>query len=365
MNYQLEFPGRVIFGPGTLGSVFEHLPPSRVLVVAGSHCADAFRTAFPDKKFELITGVRAEPTLDDVERVRRAAARYGATAIIGIGGGSVLDTAKATAALLDETRPTADFFYGAATAKPRCVFLALLPTTAGTGAEITGNAVLTDEKTGVKQSLRTLGMRADVALIDPELTYDCPASIAAASGFDALTQAIESFLSRRANAASSPLAAEAVRKIFPALRAAVRGDRAARNHVAEGSMLAALAFAQSGLGAVHGIAHPAGAVWHIPHGVCCAILLPLVLRYNQAADATKLEYLGRELAFNGATEWIAELELLRADLGLPAGFARAPKCADVDFIVKNCRSGSMKCNPRDLADDEVRTIVEELCRTGI
>lgn len=248
MNYQLEFPGRVIFGPGTLGSVFEHLPPSRVLVVAGSHCADAFRTAFPDKKFELITGVRAEPTLDDVERVRRAAARYGATAIIGIGGGSVLDTAKATAALLDETRPTADFFYGAATAKPRCVFLALLPTTAGTGAEITGNAVLTDEKTGVKQSLRTLGMRADVALIDPELTYDCPASIAAASGFDALTQAIESFLSRRANAASSPLAAEAVRKIFPALRAAVRGDRAARNHVAEGSMLAALAFAQSGLG---------------------------------------------------------------------------------------------------------------------
>ena len=342
MKYELRFPRRISFGDGGFREWPEQLPPGGVLVVAGNHLRERLLPLTTSRGWGLIGDIRPEPTLQEVEKVRAAARELGARTIVGIGGGSVLDPAKAAAA--------------------RRSFLVLLPTTAGTGAEVTGNAVLVDPATAIKQSLRTPGMEADWALVDPELTCACPAGITAASGFDALTQGIESYLSRRATTVSSALARSAVTLLYPALRAATAGERGARAPMAEGSLSAALAFAQSGLGAVHGIGHPAGSCWGVPHGVCCAVLLPTVLRWNCAVDGgARLGELARAVGLADAASFIAGLERLRAEVGLPENFRSFGASPDaLPFVVRNCRSGSMKCNPRELSDEEVAALVREL-----
>lgn len=167
--------------------------------------------------------------------------------VIGWGGGSAIDAAKTAAALMRQEGSVADYFYGRRKIGGKGCFFAALPTTAGTGAEITPNAVLTDPDTGIKQSIRHDTMFADIAIVDPELTWDCPPGVTAASGFDALTQGIESYLSKKANVASEALALKAAADVFTMLLPAVRESvLPARTMVAEGSMLAAMAFAQSG-----------------------------------------------------------------------------------------------------------------------
>ena len=240
-------------------------------------------------------------------------------------------------------------------------FLALLPTSAGPGAEVTGNAVITDRATGLKQSLRGPGMTADCALVDPELLYDAPAAVVAAAGFDALTQALESFLSRRSDALTRPLALSAARLLLDALPGACRNEAPALAAAARGSLLTGMAFASSGLGAVHGLAHPAGSALGVPHGVCCAILLPAVLKWNLPACRERFVELARGLDFAAPEELIDRVIGLRRELGLPDAFrAFGDVAAHMDFILKNCRSGSMKCNPRELSDAEAAALLETL-----
>ena len=368
MNYQLQLPEKIIFGRGTRKQLASVLPHGPVLFVTGAHFAARVETEFlPDlagRPCRIVSGIHPEPPLDDVERVRQAAREINATAIVGIGGGSAMDCAKAAAALLPESGTVADYFYGKKKISGRGAFFAALPTTAGTGAEITSNAVLSDPGTGLKQSLRHASMFAKVAIVDPELTYDCPPAVTAASGFDALTQAIESYISRNANIFSKLLALQAARNILPFLPVAVDEGAArheARDLIAEGSMLAAMAFAQSGLGAVHGIGHPAGAVLHVPHGVCCAILLPTVLRWNLPSCREQLGELSAALIGQTPEVLIQMLEGTRRMLKLPSNFrSYGLKPEHFAFIVENCRSGSMKSNPRDLSDKEVAAILEEL-----
>ncbi len=378
-GYSVALPGRIVFGPGKRSLLPELLPAGPVLIVAGRHSRGRIESelvpALAGRKSRIVPDIHPEPPLEDVERILSAAREAGAAAIVGWGGGSVIDAAKSAAVLLGHPGSVADYFYGKRKVPARKTFFAALPTTAGTGAEITSNAVLRDPATGIKQSLRHPSMAADVAIVDPELTYDCPPAVTAASGFDALTQAIESFLSRNADTVSLALSLEAAKLLLPQLRAAGDGDEAAREPVAEGSMLAAMAFSSSGLGAVHGIGHPLGSLLGVPHGVCCAVLLPTILEWNQEAAGERLELLAGELfdlappggerknaAFRNRTEILLHiLRKLRADLGLPENFKAcglAPK--HYDFIIANCRSGSMKSNPRNLSDDEVRRILESL-----
>ena len=347
MSYSLSFPGTIIFGAGERRKLAELLP-------AGRHSASRIQSeivpALGGRSFELIADISPEPPLADVERALAAARRIGAASVVGWGGGSAMDTAKSVAALLPLPGPVADYFYNRREIPGHGVFLAEVPTTAGTGAEITPNAVLLDPETGIKQSLRGTGLYADLALVDPELTYD------------ALTQAIESFISRKANPVSKTLAMQAAKNILSSLHPAWSGEIQARNFVAEGSMMAAMAFSSSGLGAVHGIGHPLGSILHVPHGVCCAVLLPTILKWNLEAAHDDLEDLALALTQDPDPANLIELITeLRSWLELPADFKAyglAPE--HYDFIVRNCRSGSMKCNPRDLSDDDVRRILEEL-----
>lgn len=366
MSYSLSFPGKIIFGAGERRKLAELLPAGPVLFVAGRHSASRIQSeivpALGGRSFELIADISPEPPLADVERALAAARRIGAASVVGWGGGSAMDTAKSVAALLPLSGPVADYFYNRREIPGHGLFLAEVPTTAGTGAEITPNAVLLDPETGIKQSLRGTGLYADLALVDPELTYDCPPAVTAASGFDALTQAIESFISRKANPVSKTLAMQAAKNILSSLHPAWSGEIQARNFVAEGSMMAAMAFSSSGLGAVHGIGHPLGSILHVPHGVCCAVLLPTILKWNLEAAHDDLEDLALALTQDPDPANLIELITeLRSWLELPADFKAyglAPE--HYDFIVRNSRSGSMKCNPRDLSDDDVRRILEEL-----
>ncbi len=357
---QLRFPGVTVFEAGAIGQIADLLPPGKpVLLLCGRHAAQLLETRviplLGSRPYAIAPAITPELPLGDVERALESGRSIGAAAVAAIGGGSVLDAGKTVAALLPHpVISLSDCFYGRTPVPGKGAFFLAAPTTAGTGSEMTPNAVLLDPATGVKQSIRHPGMLPDVALIDPELTYSCPAPVCAASGFDALTQAIESLISNRATVFTKALARESCGLIFRNLKAAYGGDRKALDLVAEGSMLGGMAFAHSGLGAVHGLAHPAGSLFHLPHGKVCATLLAAVLKRN-------LEALNRETGGRGAT-FIEDLIRLRSEVGLPDRFDAVLTAEKRRFILANCRSGSMKSNPVAFSDDDLSEIIDEVFR---
>lgn len=365
MMTPVNLPAAIHFGRGIRSRLTAELPSGPVLFIAGKHSRKRIEEEviprLAGREYRLFCGVSPEPPLAEVEAALAAGREIGAVSVVGWGGGSAIDVAKSVAVLLPCPGPVADYFYGRRTIPGKGAFFAALPTTAGTGAELTANAVLRDPETDIKQSLRGGDMLADVALIDPELVYECPPPVIAASGFDALTQAVESFLSRKATPVSRLLAAQGAQKLLCHLQGAFEGELARLDPVTEGSMLGAAAFGQSGLGAVHGLAHPVGSILHVPHGVCCAILLPEVLRWNLEAARDSLAELAGELNCASPEELIDRIETLRKTLHLPGNFREyglAPQ--HYPFILANCRSGSMKCNPRDLSDAEITELLEAL-----
>ena len=369
MNYNLSFPGKVIFGAGTVNDLPGEIPDgAKLLLVTGKHAEnsgllDRIKQILAD--FELITfcGVKAEPPLSVVDEIIMTGRTNKVSAIVAVGGGSVLDAAKAAAAIIPLNGMVSDYFYNREKIPGKGLFFAALPTTAGTGTEATPNSVLTDPETEIKKSIRHETMFPDLALVDPELTYSCPRDLTAHSGLDALTQAIESYISNGANTVSKALAARAAQLIFRALPrvCADLNNRYARNDMAEGSMIAALAFAQSSLGAVHGIGHPIGSKLHVPHGLCCAILLPKILRWNQSFCSQALDELASLCGCAGANDFIRQIEELGKSLDIPDNFRNFGISRYIfPFVLKNCRSGSMRSNPRHFEDAEIVEILESL-----
>lgn len=365
MGYTLNFPGQIIFGDGSVSELKNILNARRVLFVTGRHaetdgsCERLIRYLSGNEVCR-VTGPGAEPSLKDVDKLIDAGRDFAADAVVAIGGGSIIDAAKAAAAIIPAGGLCGDYFSGDKKIISKGLLFFALPTTSGTGAEITPNSVLIDSATDIKKSIRHETMFADYAIVDPELTWSCPASLSAASGMDALTQAVESYISRGANTVSKALAKRAVELIYPALPIVFSNpaDRAARSDMAEGSMIAAMAFTQSSLGAVHGIGHPIGSLLHVPHGLCCAILLPKVLKWNSTVCQSALDDLAESI---GLDDFIAGIEALCGKLNIPSGFG-GYGLSDVhfDFIVKNCRSGSMRSNPRDMTDAEVTAFLRQL-----
>ncbi len=368
MTSQVTLPGILRFGRGVRHQLAELLPSGAVLILCGRHSRSRIESELlprlADRRVEIIPDFPPEPPLNRVDSAVELGRRIGASSIVGWGGGSAIDGAKAVAALLNWDGSCADAFYGRTTPPERSCFFAAVPTTAGTGAEVTANAVLTDPATGIKQSLRCPGMTADAVLSDPELVEEAPLSVLAGSGMDALTQSVESFLSRKADTLSREMARSAGIMLWSALHAVAAGtcDAAGYDRLTQGSLLAGCALSKSGLGAVHGVGHPAGSRGHIPHGVCCAILLPEVLEWNRAVAEADLSEFALSLTGDGDVgHFLAAIRELRRKLGLRSDFRSFGFTeADVDFIVAHCRSGSMKSNPRDLSDGEVRQLVQGL-----
>jgi 1,3-propanediol dehydrogenase len=364
--YTLKFPGKIFFGDASISHLPELLlSDAKVLLVTGNHAAgngllEQLKSLLNDYALHCEVGVKAEPALEDVDRLITAGRDFHADSVIAIGGGSVIDVGKAAAAIIPAAGKCSDYFYGQKQIVKKGLTFIAAPTTSGTGAEITPNSVLIDPDTGIKKSIRHDTMFPDIAIVDPELTWSCPQALSAASGLDAFTQAIESYISRGANNASKALARRAVELIYPALPevCAEPDNREARRDMAEGSMIAAMAFTQSSLGAAHGVGHPLGSILHVPHGKCCAILLPKILSWNYNVCSEAMS----ELAYAvGVNDFIESVEELCCMLGMPANFRDYGLNEEhFDFIVKNCRSGSMRSNPRDMSDEDVVELLKSL-----
>lgn len=375
--FEFATAGRIIAGAGRaaeLPGVLAGLG-SRALICTGANPARhgelLDRLGMPAAVFP----VAGEPTVGLARAATEAAREHGADVVAAIGGGSVIDTGKAVAMLLGNGGDPLDYLEvvgsGRKITRPAVPCVAV-PTTAGTGAEVTANAVLAAPEHRVKASLRSPLMIPRVALVDPGLTASCPPPVTAASGLDALTQCLEPYVSVRANPLTDATAREGLRRAAAGLRAAYAdgSDPEARTDMAICSLLGGISLANAKLGAVHGLAGVVGGTADVPHGVACAALLvpvieanvralragppghPALDRYAQVAGLLT----GRAGASveDGIT-WIREtLALLRIP-GLGA-FGIGPQHAD-DVAAKALRSSSMQGNPVALTADDLRAVL--------
>ena len=283
----------------------------------------------------------------------------GCDLVVEAGGGSAIDVGKAAAALAGEELPTGDYQRGRQITSPGLPHIAVA-TTSGTGSEVTKNSVLTDRDRQLKQSIRADGVMPRVSFTDAELTLSCPPHVTAASGMDALAQAIESFFSVHAVPTTEALSLGAVELIVPSLEVAVaEGDNiGARAALAEGSFMAGLALASARLGAVHGMAHPIGLFYELPHGVVCAALLPPVLKRNAEAAPEKHDRLRKTIG-KDPLECVQDL---RDVLNLPRVLGRLPDDESMAVILDyTLKSGSSRANPAPVTEDYVRAVLTEVC----
>lgn len=314
---------------------------------------------------ERIVGIKSDiphdPPISSVDEAIEGISGSCANAVFAIGGGSVMDVAKTAGLLANAEGTVTDYFRGTFPIPNSPIPVIAIPTTAGTGAEITKNAVLTDVERDIKASIKSPLMIPYAALCDPDFTLSLPKRVTADSGLDALTQAIESFTSAGANNLTRPLAAQATKLLLQWLPLAWKdgANAEARRYTAEGSMLTALAFSQSGLGAVHGLAHPIGHRLNTAHGFTCALLLPYIMAFNYDGCKETFDELARFANLKDGAELIAKVEQLCRELEVPAKLAELTE-NDFPYIVKNCRSGSMKANPRFMSDDDVINILNKL-----
>ena len=368
-NFTLLYPPKIIFGRDSLKELPDNLPvKSRILLVTGKSLRQSGRLEEVKKllsSFAVIhfCGIPPEPPLSAVDELTTLGRKEKATAVVAIGGGSVIDAAKAAAMLIPREGTCGEYFYGTRKILDKGLFFAAVPTTAGTGAEITVNSVLTDSVTKIKKSVKSPFMVPDLAIVDPVLTLGASPGLTAASGLDAFTQAVESFTSADANSASKALACKAAGIIFHSLPNAYENgnDMNARTEMAKGSLLSAMAFSQSGLGAVHGLAHPAGSLLRIPHGVICAILLSPILEWNLPECRTDYDELAKACGLGNADKFIAGVRKLCSKLKIPSDLsAYGLKSEHFPFIIKNCRSRSMECNPRQMTDTDIEKLLNSL-----
>lgn len=296
-----------------------------------------------------------EPTLAQLGRVLDAARGLRPDWVLAIGGGSVLDLAKAAAGLLDAPLDPEAYHDGADLPPSRVPFLAA-PATAGTGSEATTVSVLTNTRTGVKKSIRHPSHMARAVALDADWLASCPPAVLAAAGMDAFVQAVESYLSRYATAVTRAWSLEAARLVAANLgRACGRGgpEGPVADALLEGSYLAGLALSNARLGLVHGLAHPLGARYHVAHGVCCAVCLPAVLAFNRDTAAAAYRDLGGVI---GADLETFSATLLR-ELGLTSPFAGRPLADEAGIVAETLASGSTGANPRPVSATDVRHVL--------
>ncbi len=293
-----------------------------------------------------------EPTLAHLEELLALLREHEPDWVAAIGGGSVIDVAKAAAGLHHAPMPVAAYHDGETIPPSPTAFIAI-PTTAGTGSEATIVSVLTNTETGVKKSMRHPSFMARLIILDPDLLATCPENVLAASGMDALTQAIESYCSKGATWLTDTVALQALGCIHESLERAYHGDAGAFPELMTGSYLAGIALANARLGLVHGLAHPLGARFHAPHGLVCAICLPYVLEFNKEVLPEKYarmsEVVGEDL--------LGYIRSLTDRMHLQNPFT-GRTLRDPEVVVEEIlASGSTRANPRKVTGEDAAQIV--------
>jgi alcohol dehydrogenase class IV len=380
MLFEFATGTRIRFGAGSQAEVpdiVRALGVSRILLVTGRRPerAERVRQALRAADHEVVDlAVTGEPTVELVRMAAQRAIVQRCEVVVAFGGGSAIDTAKSVASLVTNRGDPRDYLEGIGRGRAldrQPLPVVAIPTTAGTGAEVTRNAVLLSRHDRTKASLRSPTLAPVVAVVDPDLLVGAPASLLLTAGFDALSQLIEPFLSARASPLTDAWAREGIRRSVRSLRRAVQegADAAAREDLALASLLGGLCVANAGLGAVHGFAAPAGGMLEAPHGALCAALLAPVLAVNLrviAARAPNHRSLPRfaELAVlltgrpsADAQQSVSFLEALARDLGVNGLGRLGMKETDVPGLLERTkRTSSLRGNPIELTDEELAEI---------
>jgi alcohol dehydrogenase class IV len=380
MQFEFATATRIIFGAGAINQIgpLASAFGRRALLVTGQTAdrVEKLRPSLSSKEIVCVPfSVTGEPTVDLVASGVRLAKSEHCDLVISVGGGSVMDAGKAISAFLTNSGEVIDYLevigQGKPLSQPAAPFIAI-PTTAGTGTEVTRNAVLASAQHRVKVSLRSPFILAKVALVDPELTHDLPGALTASTGLDALTQLIEPYVSIRANPLTDGFCIEGLRRVSRSLRRACNDghDAEAREDMAVASLLGGLALANAALGAVHGFAAPLGGMFPAPHGAVCAALLPhamevnvRALRQRQPSSRSLCRYEeiarlltgdGQALAEDGVI-WVRDLcaalhILPLRSYGIETGHLP-------ELVEKASKASSMRGNPIVLTADETREIL--------
>jgi len=382
LRFEFATSGRIIFGEGTIQEigpiaagmgksafVVTNITEEQVEPLVSQLKEQAVRSAL----FKVV----GEPTTHLVKQAVAQARQGNIELVIGIGGGSAMDTAKAVSVMLTNPGQLEDYLEvigQGKTINQRPAPCIAIPTTAGTGAEVTRNAVLGVPEQGIKVSMRSALMLPSVALVDPELTYSMPQSVTASTGLDALTQLMEAYVSNKSNPLTDGICKEGLLRASRSLRRAYENgtDRQARSDMSLASLFGGLALANAKLGAVHGFAGPLGGMIHAPHGVICARLLPFVMEANIKALQTRAPHspaLARydiiaqiitgdvKAKADDGVEWV---QRLCSELDVPSLATLGLKEQDLPKVVEKARkASSMKGNPVELSVQELKEVLEK------
>ena len=321
--------------------------------------------------YTLFSDIKPNPTIENVQAGVKAFQESGADCMVAVGGGSSMDTAKAVGIIVNNPE-FADVrsLEGVAPTKNKAVFTIAVPTTAGTAAEVTINYVITDVEKNRKFVCVDVNDIPDIAVVDPDMMSSMPKGLTAATGMDALTHAIEGFTTKAAWEMTDMFHLKAMEIISASLRGAVENTPEGREGMALGQYIAGMGFSNVGLGIVHSMAHPLGAVYDTPHGVANAIILPTVMEYNAPNTGDKYRYIAAAMGVPGTEKMsmdeyrsaaVEAVKKLSADVGIPADLKNIVKEEDLDFLAESayadaCRPG----NPRDTSVEEIKALYRSL-----
>ncbi|MEE8452054.1 MAG: iron-containing alcohol dehydrogenase [Thermoguttaceae bacterium] len=389
LNYDFLAPQRIVFGWGRrreVGALARTLG-GRAFLISGlpeamaGPVVEAISTALRAEGVELlpVATIAHEPEVDDVDRVADEVRGHGARPgdlLLAVGGGAAVDLAKAVAAMaVNIESPTVKDYLENVGRNLRILNDPLpvlaMPTTAATGAEATKNAVISSYDPPFKKSLRDERLVPRIALVDPELTVSVPPEVTAAGGMDAITQLIESYISRKTKPIPQALAVQGLKLAVPSIVEAVENgtSRGPRERMSHAALLSGMALANSGLGMAHGVAPALGIHCRVSHGAACALMLPVALRVNSKARQAELAQLAHTLFGCRHTKQpeqavevlIAKIEELCDRVGVARRLSQVGVRAEqIPALVKSSRGSSMSGNPVELSDDELTTILEEM-----
>lgn len=321
--------------------------------------------------YDIYSEIKPNPTVENVKSGVSAFRASGADCIIAIGGGSSMDTAKAIGIIIENPEfEDVVSLEGVAPTRKKCVPIIAVPTTAGTAAEVTINYVITDTANNRKMVCVDPKDIPIIAVVDPDMMSTMPKGLTAATGMDALTHAIEGYITKGAWELSDMFHIKAIEIIAASLRGAVENTAEGRKQMALGQYIAGMGFSNVGLGLVHSMAHPLGAVYDTPHGVANAIILPTVMEYNAPSTGEKYRDIAKAMGVQGVDDMSLEdarkaavdaVRQLGTDVGIPADLKDIVKDEDVGFLAQSayddaCRPG----NPRDTSVDEIKALYRSL-----
>jgi len=373
--FNFRAAGEVTFGTGSIrdaGAIIKRHGGKKVLMVVDSGFSrtgsmEKITDALQREKlpFVLFDGVEPEPRVEVADRCGELARKEGCNFVLGVGGGSAMDTAKA-AAILATNEGRARDFQGLNKVPRAGLPKGMVPTTAGTGSEVTFTAVFINEEEKKKAGINSPFLYPEMSILDPELTLGLPAAVTAFTGMDALTHAIESYTSKAASPMSEMFSEEAIRRIGNSLRRAVDqgSDLDARTHMLYGSFLAGIGLANAGVTAAHSLAYPLGGAYRVPHGVANALLLPAIMEFNAFSSLEKFariaEMLGEKVeglsVGEAATLAVEAVKRLARDLGVPQ---RLSDLGIPEMAIPGMAEEAMKVarplenNPRPVSSEEI------------